>query len=80
MFTAFLDSLDAGFQWDSKGECFRHPSGTIVLRKDITLMDISASTIREKVTKGKSIRFLVPEAVREYIEKTGVYRSHESTR
>lgn len=79
-FTAFIDSLDAGLRWNSKGECFRHPSGTVVLRKDITLMDISASTIREKVTKGKSIRFLVPEAVREYIEKTGVYRSHGSTR
>jgi nicotinate-nucleotide adenylyltransferase len=71
--TAFLDSLDVGFRWDSKGKCFRHPSGTLLFQKDITLMDISASTIREKVAKGESIRFLVPEVVREYIEKTGVY-------
>lgn len=80
LFAAFLDSLGVGFQWNPKAEWFGHPSGTAVLRKDITLMDISASTIREKVTNGKSIRFLVPEAVREYIEKTGIYRSHESTR
>jgi nicotinate-nucleotide adenylyltransferase len=71
--TAFLDSLDVGFRWDSKGKCFRHPSGTLLFQKDVTLMDISASTIREKVAKGESIRFLVPEVVREYIEKTGVY-------
>jgi nicotinate-nucleotide adenylyltransferase len=80
LFAAFLDSLGVGFQWNPKAEWFGHPSGTAVLRKDITLMDISASTIREKVTNRKSIRFLVPEAVREYIEKTGIYRSHESTR
>jgi nicotinate-nucleotide adenylyltransferase len=77
--TAFLGSLDVGFRWDSKGKCFRHPSGTLLFQKDITLMDISASTIREKVEKGESIRFLVPEVVREYIEKAGIYRSHEST-
>lgn len=69
----FLDSLNVGFKWSSKEACFLHPSGTMLLRRDITLMDISASKIREKVRKGKSIRFLVPEAVREYIERTGVY-------
>jgi nicotinate-nucleotide adenylyltransferase len=78
--TAFLGFLDAGFRWDSKGKYFRHPAGTVLLRKDITLMDISASTIREKVAKRESIRFLVPEAVREYIEKTGIYFVNESTR
>lgn len=78
--TAFLDSLDVGFQWSSKEACFLHPSGTVLLRRDITLMDISASKIREKVRKGKSIRFLVPEAVRNYIEKEGVYLINEYTR
>jgi nicotinate-nucleotide adenylyltransferase len=79
-FMAFLDSFDVGFHRNSNKECFHHPSGTVLMRKDITLMDISSSIIREKLMKGKSIRFLVPEAIMEYIERTGVYKSHESTR
>jgi len=79
-FFAFLDSLDAGFEWDPERECFCHPSGTILLRKHTTLMDISASRIRETVAMRKSIRFLVPGVVREYIEKAGLYVVNESTR
>ena len=79
-FFAFLDSLNAGFKWDPERECFCHPSGTILLTKHTTKMDISASRIRETVAMRKSIRFLVPEAVRKYIEKEGLYVVNESTR
>lgn len=74
-FFTFLDSLNVGFIWNPGRKCFCHPSGNILLEKDTTLMDISASRIREMVAKKKSIRFLVPEAVREYIEKIGLYRT-----
>jgi nicotinate-nucleotide adenylyltransferase len=76
-FFTFLDSLDVGFVWNPEGQCFCHPSGTALLRKDTTLMDISASRIREMVHNGKSIRFLVPEGVRDYIEKVGLYLINE---
>jgi len=78
-FLTFLDSLNAGFTWNPEKKCFCHPSGTISLKRDTTLMDISASRIRKMVNKGKSIRFLVPEVVREYIEKVGLYLIDEST-
>lgn len=38
------------------------------------LLNISASGIRENIFEGKSIRYLVPESVREEIEQNGYYK------
>ena len=37
-------------------------------------LSISSSKIRERVMEGKSIRYMVPEKVLEYIEEKGFYR------
>jgi nicotinate-nucleotide adenylyltransferase len=39
------------------------------------LVDVSATDIRRRVREGRSIRYLVPEAVAAYIERQGLYRS-----
>jgi len=41
----------------------------------VTRMDISATEIRNRVRVGRSIRYLVPEEVREIIESNRLYRA-----
>lgn len=52
------------------------PSGFLarVKRVDAPRLDISASEIRARVRAGLSIRYLVPDGVRQYIAERGLYR------
>jgi nicotinate-nucleotide adenylyltransferase len=38
------------------------------------MLDISATEIRENIKNGKTIRYLVPEKVREEIEQNSYYK------
>lgn len=40
---------------------------------DVPYLDISSTTIRERIRQGKSVRYLVPDAVLEEINKCGFY-------
>jgi len=41
---------------------------------DLPLVDISASVIRERVKSGRTIRYLLPDTVGQYIEEKRLYR------
>ncbi len=50
------------------------PAGK-VLFQSVTQLAISATDIRMRTKSGRSVRYLLPEAVREYIESSQIYRS-----
>jgi len=50
----------------------RHPLIERVL--EVPAVGVSATMIRDRVRRGRSIRYLVPDAVRDYIAARGLYR------
>jgi nicotinate-nucleotide adenylyltransferase len=50
----------------------RHPLIKRVI--PVPMIDLSATKVRERVRQGLSIRYLVPDAVRDYIGTHGLYR------
>lgn len=41
---------------------------------DVPKMNISSTMIRQRISQGKSVRYLVPDAIHKYIEKFELYR------
>lgn len=57
-----------------EAERMRHATDPRVLVMEIPALAISSTDIRRRVREGMPIRYLVPEGVREFIEKNGFYR------
>jgi nicotinate-nucleotide adenylyltransferase len=72
-------SARAVLELSDDGSSARHPSkGTWVRLVEITALDISATDVRARLRAGLSVRYLVPEPVREAILASGVYTTRES--
>jgi len=63
-----------GFRKEPKEDCFLHPSGHSLYLHGVTPIGISSTEIRRIIKEGRSITYLVPKEVEEYIEKHGLYQ------
>lgn len=61
-------------QRERVGDLIRDGGAGAIVRADVTQLAISATDIRRRVAAGQNPRFLLPEAVREYIVANGLYR------
>jgi nicotinate-nucleotide adenylyltransferase len=74
-------SLRAALPVAARGDfCYRprsrtveHSTGNRIIFQSITQLDISASSIRRRVRRTQSIRYLVPASVERYIARHGLY-------
>jgi nicotinate-nucleotide adenylyltransferase len=69
-----LANISEEYQHDRSSNTFRHPSWCSIFSFDITHLDISATQTRARIKEGRSIRFLVPEAVEAFVKRKGLYR------
>jgi nicotinate-nucleotide adenylyltransferase len=67
-------SLIPFFRYE-EGKAWVHASGHTLHFKEITVLDISSTKIRELMEKGESIRYLVPGKVEAYVRDHGLYRA-----
>ncbi|HOP46483.1 MAG TPA: nicotinate-nucleotide adenylyltransferase, partial [Desulfobacteraceae bacterium] len=68
-----LCDLIHGIEKTHESHIYKMPSGRSLIFMTPTLLDISSTGIRKMIANGESIRFLVPESVRIYINEKGLY-------
>jgi nicotinate-nucleotide adenylyltransferase len=78
-FGTLPESVRGSFRYNHGLKAWIHRSGHTLRFCKLNALNISASEIRKLVESGRSIRYLVPEEVRLYIETHGLYKE-DSTR
>jgi len=71
--TDYLATHLTGYRYVPEHSAFFHPDLHPVYLAAVTALDISSFAIRNLIRQGRSIRFLTPDAVWEYITRKGLY-------
>jgi nicotinate-nucleotide adenylyltransferase len=62
------------YLFDPNIQGYVNPNQYVVYYREITLLDISSSTIRNLLASSRSVRYLLPDKVEHYIRQHGLYR------
>lgn len=78
--SALPEFMRSSFRYSPRLKAWIHSSGHALHFCKLNALNISASEIRKLVETGRSIRYLVPEEVRLYIEAHGLYKQDRPPR
>jgi nicotinate-nucleotide adenylyltransferase len=67
-------NISSGYRFSAERSCYLHNTKKPIFTATVTGLDISATKIRGLIKQGKSIRYLAPEPVAEFIHAKGLYR------
>lgn len=73
---SFLTNVRADIRKTGEPDSYVASSGKSIRIMASTFLEISSTGLRQMVRNGDSIRFLVPDTVREYIMKKGLYTEY----
>jgi len=73
-------AVENAFCYEPNRGVYVHRSGSTLRFLPVTALMISASDIRQRCATGRSIRYLVPGAVADYIAVHGLYTGRTATR
>lgn len=79
-FTPFLEKIREDVATTGDPNVYTTSSGMTIMITASTFLEISSTRIRQMLVTGKSVRFLLPETVREYIMQNGLYNIHAVNR
>ena len=71
--TILTTAISKAYRFSTDRSVFENPRKQPVFLFNVTSLDISSTRIRHLVRQGRSIRFLVPDVVDEYIQSRGLY-------
>jgi len=69
--------LAGDFCYDHRQRGYAHASGFWVYPREITALDISSTQIRENLRAGRSVKYLVPSSVEEFIHRRKLYQTED---
>lgn len=68
------DDFARQFHYDETVDGYLGPTGHFIYFRQVTFLDISSSDIRKRASEERTIRYLVREDVRHYIQKHELYK------